>query len=168
MKFMWHLLNVYCKPPLPLPTTLIHYTPPPPCTLWPTYCKIHYTIAKILQLVQLEQWRPGCKSTVGSLMFLCINYWGLRKIHRFEDVNLWTMVLFKYYLHSISYFIAELWFKSWINSKKEIQKNKSQNRNEKCCNYRPCPWDLWIITDWQIPHSLHNSVNDITSFYAII
>lgn len=26
--------------------------------------------------------------------------------------------------------------------KKEIQKNKSQNRNEKCCNYRPCPWDL--------------------------
>lgn len=123
---MWNLCDIYwmctvSHPPPPHNSYTLN-PPPPPCTLWPTYCKIHYTIPKILQLVQLEQWRPGCKSTVGSLMFLCINYWGLRKIHRFEDVNLWTIWSYKYYLHSISYFIAELWFKSWINSKKKFNK----------------------------------------------
>lgn len=57
-----------------------------------TYCKIHYTIAKILRLVQCMGTRMQVYCGFIDIFVQSINFRGISKIHRFEDVNLWTMV----------------------------------------------------------------------------
>lgn len=57
-----------------------------------TYCKIHYTIAKILRLVQCMGTRMQVYCGFIDIFVQSINFRGFSKIHRFEDVNLWTMV----------------------------------------------------------------------------